>query len=164
MGVGAYAGVCVRLLIRYTGLCLLAGAGLTPHPPGSQGYHRGWAVVEAMGGNCRHTSWKTLGSGALSSDWELSHWHNLSLSVVGSTLSAAIDGAAVFHGAAGTGGIHPAGMASIRSGCEYTVHPTLQGTWSGRHPTVGFSEIVVPDVVVHLTHIVVQITMQTLTT
>jgi hypothetical protein len=117
---GAYAGVCVRLLLRYTGLCLLAGAGLTPHAPGSAGYHRGWVVVEASGGNCRRVSWTALSSGTLDADWSLTQWHNLSLSVVGSKLTAQIDGATVFDGAAGTGAIHPAGMASIRSGYHYS--------------------------------------------
>lgn len=47
-------------------------------------------------------------------------WHNLSMSVVGSTVNVSVDGAPVFHStAAGTGAVHPAGMASIRSGFHY---------------------------------------------
>ena len=119
---GAYAGVCARLLIRYTGLCFLVGAGLTPHAPGSAGFHRGWAVVEAgAAGNCRKTQWVTLASGALDAQFDLKAWHNLSLSVIGDALRASVDGAPVFHSSsAGTGEVHPAGMASIRSGFHYS--------------------------------------------
>ena len=68
---GAYAGVCVRLLKRYTGLCLIAGAGLSPHIKGSAGYHRGWAVVEATNGSCRKVTWSVLSSGPLRTDFDL---------------------------------------------------------------------------------------------
>ena len=120
---GAYAGVCARLLIRYTGLCLLVGAGLAPHAAGSAGYHRGWAVVESQSGpgrNCRKTVWTALASGTLPRDFELTAWHNLSLSVVGDDLSASVDGASVHHSdSGGTGQVHPAGLASIRSGFHF---------------------------------------------
>jgi hypothetical protein len=87
---GAYAGVCARLLVRYTGVCLLVGAGLGSHVVGTPGYHRGWSVVVAENGNCRSWTWQTLGSGALARDFDLTAFNNLSLSVVGNVRAAII--------------------------------------------------------------------------
>ena len=128
---GAYAGVCVRLLVRYSGMCLLVGAGLAPHSPGSAGYHRGWAVVQANTSKCRSWSWSTLAEGSLGANFDLKSWHNLSLAVVGSALSASVDGAPVWSGgslpgnaARSTSGVPgtidaAAGLASIRSGYHF---------------------------------------------
>jgi hypothetical protein len=87
---GAYAGVCARLLVRYTGVCLLVGAGLGSHVVGTPGYHRGWSVVVAENGNCRSWTWQTLGSGALARDFDLTAFNNLSLSVVGNVRASII--------------------------------------------------------------------------
>lgn len=118
---GVYAGVCTRLLVRYTGICFLVGSGLAGHAEATAGYHRGWTVVVADGGNCRSWSWKTIGSGSLSTGFDLAAFHNLSLTTVGQSVNASLDGDHLFTGSIKASSVllPPAGLASIRTGYHY---------------------------------------------
>ena len=54
VAVGAYIGVCTRLLVRYSGVCFLVGAGLTGVQSGSPGWKRGWVLTDVgISPNCR---------------------------------------------------------------------------------------------------------------
>ena len=117
---GAYGGVCTRLLVRYTGICFLVGSGLADHPEATAGYHRGWTVVVADGGDCRSWNWKTIGSGALTAGFDLTTFHNLSLTTVGRSVSASLDGDQLFTATIEAPVLlPPAGLASIRTGYHY---------------------------------------------
>ena len=117
---GAYAGVCNRLLIRYTGVCLLVGAGLSGHEPGSAGYHRGWSVVVATSGNCSSWGWDSVAAGALPGDFALTAFHDLGLTSLGRTVGASLDGQQLFTGSIAPGvQLSAAGLVSIRTGYHY---------------------------------------------
>lgn len=141
---GAYAGVCLRLLHRFTGVCLLVGAGLAG-TEGTPGYHRGWAVVDiGVAPDARSMGSIILAVGALAPDFDLKGWHNLSIQATGAQLRASIDRNEVFAGSAALKGLpSPAGLASLRSGYHYSrfdslsVFPTAQ---PARWPRVLFDK------------------------
>jgi hypothetical protein len=139
VGAGAYAGICVRLLVRYSGTCLLVGAGLT----GAESGGVGWQLVNYLGTTgCRATATTVVAQGGLTS-FNLSEWHGLSLEVLGATATANIDGSSVYRGtiigpsneggAAGSSLPSAAGLASLRSGYHYSRFDNLSIFQSGTH-------------------------------
>jgi hypothetical protein len=139
---GAYSGVCVRLLVRYSGTCLLVGAGLT----GGESGGVGWQLVNFKATkNCRGTATNVIAQGSLAS-FNLSEWHTLSLEVLGSIATAKVDDSSVYDGTiiapssgdgnkdgstAGNSLPSAAGLASLRSGYHYSRFDNLSIFQSG---------------------------------
>lgn len=120
---GVYAGVCVRQIDQYSsGFCLLVGVGLVVGQPDEENDLSsgvGWVLQAGKLHMARHPG-TALRSGSLPASFDLSVYHEVSLSVVGQTLEATIDGqtvATVVNTARPD--IPPVGQAALRSSFSY---------------------------------------------
>ena len=115
----------MRLLVRYSGVCLLVGAGLEGLEHDPAGWRRGWVLTDMYdgGGNCRSVRSRVYHSGPLATDFNLSSWHTLALVADGARYRASVDGVAVFDGVLqfrATADAPSAGLASLRSSYSYS--------------------------------------------